>query len=298
MTDGFKDMTVSIPIHLLPSRLENVDAAVEEALNSLLMTFVPQVNGIVLCYDKVKFQEEEMGSIFFDRPHISFNVNARFLVFSPTIGTTLTGVVNKVANDHISLLTHGVFNVVINAKGDMPSSYQFETSLGYWFNTRGAIAGCGTTIEEGTRIVFKISSIEQFESAMYLVGSIKDGNTGPLRRIMPSADTAERTSSTSLSTSLLSHVFGTSAYSPNVKIKKEMETSKDKDNSIRSHGKSAKRKLPADDGALIPVEENGTNGTEKGSKRDKKEGKKHNKKESEKDKKQIKTERVDGEDSL
>lgn len=53
------------------------------------------------------------GFIFNGRPHVHFCVNVKFLVFTPVEGEYLEGTVNKVGEDHIGLLVHGVFNVAV-----------------------------------------------------------------------------------------------------------------------------------------------------------------------------------------
>lgn len=67
---------------------------------------------MLIAFSNVKLLQH-LGNIVNEEPYIHFDIEADFIVFRPTVGCKLLGVVNKVAKTHIGCLVHGCFNASI-----------------------------------------------------------------------------------------------------------------------------------------------------------------------------------------
>lgn len=93
-----------------PRFLGNTRKGIEEALKSERNLVSEEFGGALIAYNNIRIQQA-MGLIV--DPYIHFDIVADFIVFNPTVGSTLTGVVHRVFKNHVSLLVYGIFNVSI-----------------------------------------------------------------------------------------------------------------------------------------------------------------------------------------
>ena len=72
-----------------------------------------------MTFGKVKVRRR-YGSILEEQPYLHFDCVVEFIVFQPRVGSQLVAVVNKICEDHLSLLIHGAFNAAVysNKFGD------------------------------------------------------------------------------------------------------------------------------------------------------------------------------------
>ncbi|XP_070198792.1 DNA-directed RNA polymerase I subunit RPA43-like [Littorina saxatilis] len=68
--------------------------------------------GALIAYSNIKLLRDN-GRVIDDAPFIHFKIQADFVLFRPSVGSCLRGVVNKVGKDHIGLLVHDHFNVSV-----------------------------------------------------------------------------------------------------------------------------------------------------------------------------------------
>jgi len=131
----FKLVKAVVPVSLLPSRLrrphEGVTAGVDEYLNTLLLTYMTQFEGVVISYRRVHINGEPLGCINGLYPCINFKVSAEFVVFAPKIHSQLVGKITKVGPDLVNLLVHGLFTVILDKSG-IPEAYSFDADTGTW----------------------------------------------------------------------------------------------------------------------------------------------------------------------
>ncbi|XP_022341237.2 DNA-directed RNA polymerase I subunit RPA43-like [Crassostrea virginica] len=93
-----------------PRFLGNTRKGVEEALKSERNLVSEEFGGALIAYNNIQVQQA-MGLIV--DPYIHFDIVADFIVFKPTVGSILTGVVHRVFKSHVSLLVYGIFNASI-----------------------------------------------------------------------------------------------------------------------------------------------------------------------------------------
>ena len=86
------------------------------------------LEGVPIAYSDPKLASST-GMIIEDLPEVHFHVHTNVTLFSPSIGTRLTGVVNNMSPDHIGLLIQGIFNASI---GHASIPAQFEFVDGQW----------------------------------------------------------------------------------------------------------------------------------------------------------------------
>ncbi|XP_053324091.1 DNA-directed RNA polymerase I subunit RPA43 [Spea bombifrons] len=95
-----------------PKYLNKKRTGIQEQLNTELLKYNDGLAGVPVAYDNIKLVSE-LGDIFDDLGHIHLNIEADFVIFQPSRGQILVGVVNKVAPSHIGCLVHGCFNASI-----------------------------------------------------------------------------------------------------------------------------------------------------------------------------------------
>ena len=77
-----------------------------------LQLYFYSFKGIPIAFGKVK-AKRSYGSIEEERPYLHFDCQIDFIVFQPTVGSQLEGVVNNIELDHASVLVHNTFNAPI-----------------------------------------------------------------------------------------------------------------------------------------------------------------------------------------
>eukprot|EP00051_Salpingoeca_urceolata_P019413 m.283478 g.283478 ORF g.283478 m.283478 type:complete len:318 (-) comp19416_c0_seq3:27-980(-) len=161
-------------IHLLPSFLGNVRAGVLSILDRMLLRHSPALGGIPVSYSN-EVCESATSAIAADFPQLHFFVRVNFVVFTPTVGCRLVGVVNKITVDHIGLLVHGTFNAAIG-RDAIRDSYEFDAEQGAWSHKDYS----KPTIGIGTRLGFIVQGLETTEKTLSIVGSMLPNDTGAL----------------------------------------------------------------------------------------------------------------------
>lgn len=144
--DGqFKVMNATMAVSIPPVFANNQRAGVEEMLDSMIMRYIPAVQGVVLAYDNLTFLEST-ARIKADCPYTNCRVSFDATVWSPSIGMKLVGKVNLCSPDHISLLLHRTFNVSIPRHHIPTDNWEFE----YGPAANDPEFGVGTSEMEGT----------------------------------------------------------------------------------------------------------------------------------------------------
>jgi hypothetical protein len=93
----FHSVEILLQVAVSPILSANPMAAVEAQLNNLLFSFNDKLSGIPVGYTEITFPKgREYARIISDHPWLHIDVLTTFVVFKPSIGTHLTGTVNKV----------------------------------------------------------------------------------------------------------------------------------------------------------------------------------------------------------
>lgn len=118
-----------------PRFLGRLKEGVAEELNSRLMKYSDLLQGVPVCYENFKILQRS-GSIINELPNIHFDVKVNFIVFKPSIGSKLVGVVNKIGVDHVGCLIHNCFNASV-AKSNFKNGLIYDSlDIGSQFSFR------------------------------------------------------------------------------------------------------------------------------------------------------------------
>ena len=130
----FKNL--SILLSLDPSAMYDIKRETERAVQSMLLKYSDGLGGILLGYDNLKVDKKknggETGRILNEMPHIHFYVTCRALVFTPTAGKYMTGMISETFPSHVGVLVHDLFNATISADHLRESGFTFDVDLNEW----------------------------------------------------------------------------------------------------------------------------------------------------------------------
>jgi hypothetical protein len=112
---------------------------VDEQLNALLLTYVPEFEGVVISYRRVHIHGEPLGCVNGLYPYVNFKVSADFIVFAPAVNSQLVGKIKNVGPDLINVLVHGLFTFVLDRTG-IPEDYCFDPGTQTWAKGQPVVA--------------------------------------------------------------------------------------------------------------------------------------------------------------
>ncbi|KAI0374163.1 hypothetical protein BV20DRAFT_962155 [Pilatotrama ljubarskyi] len=123
--DAFRVVRASLTVTVPPVFATDLRGGVEEMLDSMLMRYIPALQGVVLAHDRLAFLDK-VATIKADCPFAVCKVAFDATVWSPQVGMKLAGKINLCSPDHISLLVHRTFNVSIPRHHITTDLYEFE----------------------------------------------------------------------------------------------------------------------------------------------------------------------------
>ncbi|KAK3825616.1 MAG: hypothetical protein J3Q66DRAFT_294506 [Benniella sp.] len=126
----FVEVSTKLYIHLPPCFTTKPIEGIQEQLNSFLMRYMPQVDGVVLAHSNLELLQSS-GRIMYDSPYCHFWISVKLLVWKPVKGATLHGTINLQSPDHIGLLLYGTFNASIPSEFIPKDKYEFNPNSSY-----------------------------------------------------------------------------------------------------------------------------------------------------------------------
>ncbi|KAK0485708.1 hypothetical protein IW261DRAFT_1548794 [Armillaria novae-zelandiae] len=115
----FHVVQASLVLSLPPKFAEDPKSGVNEMLDSMVMRYIPGLQGVVLSHSSLTFLDD-MAS--YKIRLVTFDAT----VWSPHVGMRLEGRINLCSPDHISLLVHRTFNVSIPRHHIPSENWEFE----------------------------------------------------------------------------------------------------------------------------------------------------------------------------
>lgn len=136
----FEVQALRIQVALLPHSLgdgnpnnNNVYSRVLQSVrHGLLFKYHPNTRGIIMAFRGLHLTREGKGWIRNELPHIHFSAEAQVLVFCPTIGMELTGVVNESFSSHLGILVFSLLNASVSADHLHQKGYSYNSQNGKW----------------------------------------------------------------------------------------------------------------------------------------------------------------------
>ncbi|KAJ2508423.1 hypothetical protein GGI11_006085 [Coemansia sp. RSA 2049] len=145
LVDGssFCECTSKLTVTLAPVHSCDLWTGINEALNSMLLRFVPQVRGVVLSYSKVT-PLSDTALLFNDSPFGQLDISAKLLLWRPIAGMALSGSINVQSPDHIGLLLWDTFNASIPASFIPKDKYEWRPFSDEEISIRASTASTNT----------------------------------------------------------------------------------------------------------------------------------------------------------
>eukprot|EP00850_Spirogloea_muscicola_P008700 SM000047S16839 [mRNA] locus=s47:257907:260074:- [translate_table: standard] len=107
--------------------------------------------------------------------HFRVRLAARLLLFTPSAGSLLEGVVNKVEEDFVGLLVLGVLNASVRESGLRPRfDYVSEGNAKRWV----AADDVEHVIKVGTRLLFTVQRVDDESDFLVIEGTVEGPTTG------------------------------------------------------------------------------------------------------------------------
>ncbi|MCO5565878.1 hypothetical protein L7F22_019553 [Adiantum nelumboides] len=116
---AFNVISPEIILCIPPVLMHDAQKAAEEQLDTLVMRYVPQFEGVLMSHSNLKFKQR-LGKIDGDGAFANVLVGVSGRVWAPKIGMRLEGKIKLSTPSHVSLLVHGTFNASITS-GHLPS---------------------------------------------------------------------------------------------------------------------------------------------------------------------------------
>lgn len=157
-------------------------ASILEQLDSLVMRYIPQLEGVLLTHSNVRCLST-MGDIVGDSAFAVVPATFSGLVWRPEIGMKLQGTITLSSPSHVSLLLHDTFNAAISAQHLPSAKYEFvhydddagaqrtdanERSVGFWRHKKSGARLGGETLT----LSFTVISITVANHMISLHGSL------------------------------------------------------------------------------------------------------------------------------
>ncbi|KAF8557601.1 hypothetical protein OG21DRAFT_1434806 [Imleria badia] len=118
-------INASLVLSIPPVFASDLRAGVEEMLDSMVMRYIPSLQGVLLAHSNIRFLSKT-ASIHGDCPFAVCNVSFDATVWGPRVSMKLVGRINLFSPDHISLLVHRTFNVSIPRHHIPQDQWTFE----------------------------------------------------------------------------------------------------------------------------------------------------------------------------
>ncbi|KAJ3749080.1 hypothetical protein DFH05DRAFT_1520671 [Lentinula detonsa] len=146
---AFQVVQSSLVISVSPVFSSNPRAGIEELLDSMIMRYIPALDGVVLSHSNLTFKEDT-AAIQADCPFLVCKILFDATVWRPLVGMKLVGKISICSPDHISLLIHKTFNVSIPRHHIPTEEWEFEYGAAENDPEFGAGAEeVGTEMDEG-----------------------------------------------------------------------------------------------------------------------------------------------------
>ncbi|KAJ3796192.1 hypothetical protein GGU11DRAFT_789349 [Lentinula aff. detonsa] len=146
---AFQVVQSSLVISVSPVFSSNPRAGIEELLDSMIMRYIPALDGVVLSHSNLTFKEDT-AVIQADCPFLVCKILFDATVWRPLVGMKLVGKISICSPDHISLLIHKTFNVSIPRHHIPTEEWEFEYGAAENDPEFGAGAEeVGTEMDEG-----------------------------------------------------------------------------------------------------------------------------------------------------
>jgi DNA-directed RNA polymerase subunit E'/Rpb7 len=164
---AFYKKRLELTVSILPAGLGDVDKSIDENLRLFLCQFSGGIGGVLLAFSNVVVKEDGKGMILNELPYIHYSVACDALVFCPTVGVKLVGVVtSRSFHSHLSLVVHHYFNACIPAEHLRSSGLEFDEIQEQWYRI-----DTSQVISPGVQVEFVVDKVHESGGIVSVDGS-------------------------------------------------------------------------------------------------------------------------------
>jgi DNA-directed RNA polymerase subunit E'/Rpb7 len=128
----FQQSEVTLKVAILPVHSAQPIDAVKQQLNNLLFKYSETLDGVPLSFSDLKFPKgKEYARIMTDQFWLHVDVCTKLLMFRPVVGSIVNGKINKISDNHISILIFALFNASISEQ-ELRKKFTYNASLLSW----------------------------------------------------------------------------------------------------------------------------------------------------------------------
>ena len=160
---------MELVVSLLPSSLGDTLKSIEDSLRVFLLKYSDGIEGILLAFDNVEILGDG-GMILNEFPHIHYKVSVDALVFAPTVGCRLRGVVTESFHSHLSMVVHHYFNASIPSQDMRKAGFEFDDVTEQWFR-KVADATNGSRLSNASEVTFTCEKIHESGGIISIAGT-------------------------------------------------------------------------------------------------------------------------------
>mmetsp|Transcript_4967 Transcript_4967/g.12620 ORF Transcript_4967/g.12620 Transcript_4967/m.12620 type:complete len:278 (-) Transcript_4967:43-876(-) len=164
---------VRLSLSLLPSSLHNAMASIENCFRRMLLRYDDGLKGMMVAYDDIQIEDNAKtktnasghGWILNELPYIHYSVSCMALVFAPSVGCELQGVVSQCFASHLSILVYGYVNAMIPSSEIREAGYVFDHDLETWSKQGGS-----QSIAAGNKVNFLVEKVHECDGTLSMEG--------------------------------------------------------------------------------------------------------------------------------
>ena len=114
-TSALRYQRIQLDVHVEPARLADPERAVQELLAASVLRYNEPLGGVVLAYDELRLEAQSAAIVtdYSNNQLVALAVSVRCLLFVPTVGQRLDGVLLRRGTDHLALLVYGTVHATI-----------------------------------------------------------------------------------------------------------------------------------------------------------------------------------------
>ncbi|KAL7569226.1 hypothetical protein ACA910_016781 [Epithemia clementina (nom. ined.)] len=157
---------LSMTVSLLPGNLGFVEANVEDAMRGFLLKYSAGFKGILLAFEDLEIRNIGKGRILGELPHIHYDIECSALVFKPSVGADLDGMIVESFDSHVSMIVHDYFNASITAHHLQNSGFQYDQTEGEWVHSTS-----NNRLAKGALLGFTIERVHESGGIISIDGS-------------------------------------------------------------------------------------------------------------------------------
>ncbi|EFA77740.1 RNA polymerase I subunit [Heterostelium album PN500] len=170
-TSPFQIVTVRLKLMLAPINIGNIISGAKSALDRLIFRYNKHLKATIISYFNLKLVDKEVSN-FYDSPFLNVPIIVSLMVFRPSKGQLIHGIVKRVSSTHLSLLVFGVISASI-IKADLPKDLHYDHSSNTFVDKNNS----ANLISLGTKILFRVKDVLTDKNYITINGQMTDSDT-------------------------------------------------------------------------------------------------------------------------